>query len=97
MKNYTVRLYEAQDFDVWNTFISTAKNATFLFHRDFMEYHSDRFQDYSLLVFDEKKLVAVLPANRVENTVYSHQGLTYGGLVYGEKLVLGSRLRLGLR
>jgi hypothetical protein len=85
MKNYTVRLYEAQDFDVWNTFISTAKNATFLFHRDFMEYHSDRFQDYSLLVFDEKKLVAVLPANRVESTVYSHQGLTYGGLVLPPK------------
>ncbi len=94
MKNYNVRLYETQDFDVWNTFISTAKNATFLFHRNFMEYHSNRFQDYSLLVFDEKKLVAVLPANRVENTVYSHQGLTYGGLVYGEKLKLPTILLL---
>ena len=30
-----------------------------------MEYHSQRFQEYSLLVFDQDKLVAVLPANRV--------------------------------
>lgn len=46
-----------------------------------MEYHQDRFLDYSLMVFQEKKLVAILPANRVDNTLYSHQGLTYGGLL----------------
>jgi hypothetical protein len=28
----------------------------------------------------------ILPANAVGNQVYSHQGLTYGGLVYGEKV-----------
>jgi hypothetical protein len=41
--------------------------------------------DYSLLIFEEDKLIAVLPANRVSDTVYSHQGLTYGGLVYYQK------------
>jgi hypothetical protein len=51
-----------------------------------MEYHSDRFEDFSLMVYDEKKLVAVLPANRVGETVYSHQGLTYGGLVLPLKI-----------
>lgn len=45
-----------------------------------MEYHSDRFTDFSLLVFKEDKLVAVLPANIKDGVVYSHQGLTYGGL-----------------
>ena len=79
MKNYTVRLYEGNDYENWNAFIGQAKNATFLFHRDFMEYHSDRFQDYSLIVLDGEKWVAVLPANVVENQVFSHQGLTYGG------------------
>ena len=53
-----------------------------------MDYHSDRFQDYSLMVFDEEKLIAVLPANRVEDTIYSHQGLTYGGLVLNSKAKL---------
>jgi hypothetical protein len=81
VKQYQVRLYQPQDFSNWNTFISVAKNATFLFQRNFMDYHSDRFDDYSLLVFDCEKVVAVLPANRVGDAVYSHQGLSYGGLV----------------
>lgn len=85
MKNYTVRPYNSEDFAIWNTFISTAKNATFLFHRDFMEYHHDRFEDYSLLVFEDDKLISVLPANRVGETVFSHQGLTYGGLILQPK------------
>lgn len=86
MKNYTVKRYESNYFSDWNAFISKAKNATFLFHRNYMEYHSDRFEDFSLMVYDEKKLVAVLPANRVGETVYSHQGLTYGGLVLPIKI-----------
>lgn len=86
MKTYTVRLYQKTDFDLWNDFVSKAKNATFLFHRNFMEYHEDRFSDYSLIVETENKWVAVLPANAVENQVFSHQGLTYGGLVYDAKL-----------
>jgi hypothetical protein len=71
---------------LWNDFVTKAKNATFLFHRNFMEYHEDRFLDYSLIVETENKWVAVLPANSVENQVFSHQGLTYGGLVYDAKL-----------
>lgn len=90
MKNYIARLYQKNDYENWNTFIGQAKNATFLFHRDFMEYHNDRFQDYSLIVLDGEKWVAVLPANVVGNQVFSHQGLTYGGLVYNEKLKLAS-------
>jgi hypothetical protein len=86
VKNYSVKPYRESDYANWNAFIGQAKNATFLFHRDFMEYHKDRFEDFSLMVFDGEKLVAVLPANRVGDIVYSHQGLTYGGLVYSPKL-----------
>lgn len=85
MKNYSVRAYTPEDFDLWNDFIAKAKNATFLFHRNFMEYHKDRFEDFSLLVFDENKLVAVVPANRVGVELHSHQGLSYGGLVVSKK------------
>lgn len=81
MDNYTIVQYEPIDKKVWDNFISKAKNATFLFQRGFMDYHSHRFIDYSLMVFRKNKLVAVLPANRVDNILYSHQGLTYGGLV----------------
>lgn len=66
---------------VWDAFVSTAKNATFLFYRDFVEYHKHRFDDFSLLVFNNNKLIALFPANRVNNEVFSHQGLSYGGLL----------------
>ncbi len=46
-----------------------------------MDYHSDRFRDFSLMAYKDDKLLAILPANRVEDTVYSHQGLTYGSFV----------------
>jgi hypothetical protein len=66
--------------------VHVSKNGTFLFHRDFMDYHSDRFKDFSLLVFKGKKLIAVLPANRIDNEIYSHSGLSYGGLVVSKSL-----------
>lgn len=89
MKKYSVTKYHIDNYTIWNNFVNQAKNATFLFHRDFMEYHSDRFHDFSLLIYDEKEnLKAILPANRVGDVVYSHQGLTYGGLVVTEKTKL---------
>ena len=94
MKNYTVRLYQKNDFELWNAFIEKAKNATFLFNRNFMEYHSDRFTDFSLVIEEGNKWVAILPANVFENQVFSHQGLTYGGLVYEEKIKLASVLQI---
>jgi len=53
-----------------------------------MDYHQDRFEDFSLLVFKNKKLVAILPANKVGNQVYSHQGLSYGSFIINEKAKL---------
>lgn len=89
LKQYKIKKYDTSFYDIWNQFVAESKNGTFLFYRDFMEYHSDRFEDCSLLVFDEKnKLVAILSANRVGNELFSHQGLTYGGLVYKDNLKL---------
>ncbi|GAA4767141.1 MULTISPECIES: GNAT family N-acetyltransferase [Flavobacterium] len=89
MKQFKIKKYNQTDFNLWNNFVANAKNGTFLFHRNFMQYHSDRFEDCSLFVSDEKeKLVAILPANKVGNELFSHQGLTYGGLVYNDNLKL---------
>ena len=90
MKNYSVKQYQESDYTNWNTFIGQAKNATFLFHRDFMEYHKERFEDNSLIVLYKEKWIGVIPANRVGNKIFSHQGLTYGGLVYNEESKLAS-------
>ena len=53
-----------------------------------MDYHSHIFYDFSLIVLENDKWIAVLPANVSENILYSHQGLTYGGLLHDEKLKL---------
>ena len=67
--------------DEWNLFVAASKNGTFLFDRHFMDYHSDRFCDHSLLVYRDQRLYALLPANQKDDTLVSHGGLTYGGLV----------------
>ncbi|WP_298513963.1 GNAT family N-acetyltransferase [uncultured Kordia sp.] len=53
-----------------------------------MDYHQDRFKDHSLLLYKKDKLVALFPANQHENVLYSHQGLTYGGLIIHKDLKL---------
>lgn len=90
MNNYKVLKYSETYYETWNNFVAQSKNGTFLFHRDFMTYHQDRFEDYSQLIFEENQLVAVFPANKVGNTIYSHQGLTYGGLVLSNSIKFSS-------
>jgi hypothetical protein len=58
-----------------------------------MEYHKDRFQDQSYLIFKNDKLVAVLPANKTNHILYSHQGLTYGGLIVNKEASFETILR----
>ncbi|MGB1269229.1 MAG: GNAT family N-acetyltransferase [Flavobacteriaceae bacterium] len=83
-----IKTYTAKDKQCWNEFVASAKNATFLFNRDFMDYHNDRFTDRSLMCCNEGRLVAVLPANIKGNHLYSHQGLTYGGIVFQDNTTL---------
>lgn len=82
---FEVKRYTHELKGAWNQFLLTAKNSTFLFDRNYMDYHSDRFEDYSLMVYRKGALYAMLPANRREDTVFSHQGLTYGGLIMNKK------------
>ena len=76
-----VTLYSQENKRQWDNFISEAKNSVFLFYRDYMEYHSNRFIDHSLLFYKGDLLVAVLPANLESHTLHSHAGLTFGGII----------------
>jgi hypothetical protein len=90
-----VKKYQKEDKDVWDNFVQNSKNGTFLFERNFMEYHEDRFIDYSLMIFKDEELFAVLPANlSSQNEVFSHSGLTYGGIVLGKEVRLNLYLVL---
>lgn len=80
-----IRRYRREDKELWNSFVNKARNATFLFDRNYMDYHADRFDDNSFMFYHKGKLKAVLPANVAGDTLYSHQGLTYGGLLLDKK------------
>ncbi|EAS19343.1 gamma-carotene hydroxylase [Flavobacteria bacterium BBFL7] len=78
--NITIQKYYPKNAIAWNTFIRHSCNGTFLLNRNFMDYHQDRFEDASLMVYDNDLLVACVPGNEVGDHFYSHQGLTYGGI-----------------
>lgn len=69
----------------WDHFVKSSRTPLFMFERTFMEYHSHRFEDYSLVLRDDKGIIALLPANRVNDELISHGGLTYGGLIFAKK------------
>jgi hypothetical protein len=76
------RRYRAEDAAAWNAFNARAANGHFLFDRGFMDYHADRFEDGSLVIEADGAPVALLPLNRVGDEAWSHQGLTFGGLIH---------------
>jgi len=80
--------------DLWNRFVAASKNGTFLFDRRYMDYHSDRFSDHSLLFYHDGRLLAVLPGHIVGDTYCTHKGLTYGGLLMSEQLTVVQTLAL---
>lgn len=80
--------YNSSDKESWDNFVKSSRNGTFLFMRDYMDYHADRFEDYSLMIYINKELCALLPANidKKEHRIVSHGGLTYGGLLLNDNM-----------
>jgi hypothetical protein len=58
-----------------------------MFERGYMEYHGGRFSDASVLFERSGRLIAILPAHRLEDPVTrqrvfaSHEGLSFGGFI----------------
>ncbi len=80
--------YKNEHKSAWDQLVKNSKNGTFLFLRDYMDYHSDRFEDASLLFYYKGALTAVLPASHHDEMVTSHGGLTYGGIVCTAKMTM---------
>ena len=91
---FEIKRYDSSLQSEWNEFVARSKNGTFLFDRHFMDYHSDRFTDCSLLFYRKGRLYALLPANINGGTLHSHQGLTYGGLLMDGKATAEDILKL---
>lgn len=76
------RKYSSSNKEEWDAFVRNSKNGVFLFVRDYMDYHSNRFEDHSLMFYDVSgRLVALIPANIEDSSLFSHAGLTFGGVV----------------
>jgi hypothetical protein len=69
------------DSAAWDRFVWASRNGTFLLLRDYMGYHADRFSDAFLMFYEDDGPVALLPADRVDDVLWSHRGLTYGGFL----------------
>jgi Acetyltransferase (GNAT) domain len=94
MLHIRIEPYTSQHKQSWDEMIAHSRNGVFLFFRDYMEYHVNRFQDASLLFFDGNDLLAVLPANRNGDQVVSHGGLTFGGVISRHSLGASGMLEL---
>ena len=55
---FEVRRYTPDKANEWNRFVAASKNGTFLFERQFMDYHADRFTDCSLMFYRDNALYA---------------------------------------
>lgn len=91
---FRLRRYKAEDAAQWNAFVATARSGTFLHDRRFMDYHADRFEDHSVMIEAEGKLVAILPAERQGTLLRSHGGLTYGGILSGTEMTAAQMLEI---
>jgi hypothetical protein len=89
-----ITLYADEYKKLWDEFVQKSKNGIFMFFRDYMDYHSDRFEDKSLLFFENNKLIALLPANRNQEDLISHGGLTFGGIVADDGMTVAGMLKI---
>ncbi len=90
-----IQPYRDDDKPRWDAFVANSKNGTFLFRRDYLDYHAERFPDASLIAEDDRgDVCALLPGTRREDRLISHGGLTYGGFITDEEMTVGRMVNL---
>lgn len=84
-----VERYEPGHAAAWDALVAVSANGPFLFCRSYLDYHQDRFEDCSWLVWQGLRLRAIFVAGRARSAadpsvLVAHPGLAYGGLVTAE-------------
>lgn len=81
-----IRPYTDADCSRWDEFCNDSYMATFLHSRRFLLYHGQRFCDLSLILEDDNgQWLGLFPAALhpdQPDTVVSHPGITYGGVLH---------------
>lgn len=82
-----IEKYTSTNKEIWDNFVlNQSANGTFLQSRLFLEYHGERFEDASLIIYKgQGTIIAVIPACIIkedDHSIFSsHQGSTFGGIV----------------
>ena len=95
--------YEKKYYDLWDDFVKNSTNGTIFHTRKFLSYHGDRFNDTSILIYDNKRssctntsyngiLCCVFPCCKVNDKYYSHRGSSHGGPVIADKYYNGNKI-----
>ncbi len=92
--NISVVPYRKELKEAWDLFVEQSRNGTFLLKRDYVEYHSDRFRDHSLLFYKGGRITALLPAHISNDRLCTHNGLTYGGFILSDEATADTVLAL---
>jgi len=66
----------------WDAVVERSRNGHFLFRRDYLEYHADRFPGASYLFRENGRWIGAIPGHDLPDGGWAtHHGLTFGGLV----------------
>lgn len=74
-----IERYSPENKRRWDEFAARSRERCFIFQRDYIDYHGERFSDHSLLAFKGQRIIALLPLEVDGERAFSHRGLTFGG------------------
>lgn len=83
-----IKKYSKNDENVWDSFVSNSVMGTLYHTRKFINYHPiNRFEDHSILIYNNEELICVLPCcyNENKKKFFSYSGATYGGPAFLKK------------
>jgi len=87
-----IERYSSDKKQIWDTFVEKSRNGLFLFFRNYMDYHKDRFPDHSLIISEESKVIAILPGTVIDGIYISHPGLTFGGFIIDNSMTTSNMI-----
>lgn len=72
-----------EHFQIWDDFVEhNSINGTVFHTRKFLSYHGEnKFDDRSIVIYENEKVIGVMLAAKLGNDMVSHPGTTGGGLV----------------
>ena len=79
-----IKEYKNENIDEWDNFVLNSNNGTMFQLQKFLQYHKEgKFDFTSYMIYDNDKLVAVLPGGYKENgaVYWSPLGASYGSIV----------------